>query len=71
MGAALAKRRPFTQNVAVAGSVGSWKGTPIAVLTHGSDVTLLQKVHYTWSVVGGWWPSSASRAGCRQPPCGC
>ena len=57
VGAALAKRRPFTQNVAVAGSVGSWKGTPIAVLTHGSDVTLLQKVHYTWSVVGGWWPS--------------
>ena len=30
-------------------------GTPVAVVTAGSDVTLA--VGPTWKVVGGWWPS--------------
>lgn len=36
-------------------AVGSWFGTPIAVVTAGEDVTLA--VGKTWQVVGGWWPS--------------
>ena len=36
-------------------STGSWRGTPIAVVTAGRDVTLA--VGPTWKVVGGWWPS--------------
>jgi LCP family protein required for cell wall assembly len=54
---ALAKRTPGTQPVTVTGSVGSWKGTPIAIVTKGADVTLLVKSGAAWSVVGGWWPS--------------
>jgi len=42
--------------VVVTGSVGSWKGVPIAVVTHGKDVTLAVKAP-RWKVVGGWWPS--------------
>jgi polyisoprenyl-teichoic acid--peptidoglycan teichoic acid transferase len=55
--AALAKRKPATESLAVAGSVGSWKGTPIAAVTRGNDVTLAVKNGSAWSVVGGWWPS--------------
>jgi LCP family protein required for cell wall assembly len=36
-------------------AVGSWFGSPIAVVTAGADVTLA--VGETWQVVGGWWPS--------------
>ena len=34
---------------------GPWKGTAIAVVTQGKDVTLLTKGK-GWTVVGGWWP---------------
>jgi LCP family protein required for cell wall assembly len=56
VGSALAKRKPLGAPIAVAGSVGKWKGAPIAVVTTGKDITLLVKGK-TWSVVGGWWPS--------------
>ncbi|MEO7447866.1 MAG: LCP family protein [Humibacillus sp.] len=36
-------------------TTGSWMGTPVAVVTAGSDVTLA--VGPSWRVVGGWWPS--------------
>jgi polyisoprenyl-teichoic acid--peptidoglycan teichoic acid transferase len=36
-------------------SVGTWMGTPVAVVTAGADVTLA--VGPSWKVVGGWWPS--------------
>jgi LCP family protein required for cell wall assembly len=56
--AALAKRKALSANVAVAGATGGWKGTPIAVVTHGHDVTLLVRPKGgKWTVVGGWWPS--------------
>jgi LCP family protein required for cell wall assembly len=42
--------------VVVKGSVATWKGVPIAVVTKGKDVTLAVKAP-TWKVVGGWWPS--------------
>jgi LCP family protein required for cell wall assembly len=53
---ALAKRTVGRTSLAVGGAVGSWRGTPIAVVTRGNDVTLLQKTG-AWTVVGGWWPS--------------
>ncbi len=43
--------------VDVAGTVGGWKGTPIAVLTSGDDVTLAVQADSAWRIVGGWWPS--------------
>jgi len=49
-----AKRAPGP--VVVSGSVASWKGVPIAVVTKGKDVTLAVKAP-RWTVVGGWWPS--------------
>src|SRR5665647_3739499 len=54
----LRKRKPVqpTAFVVVNGSVASWKGVPIAVVTSGKDVTLAVKAP-TWKVVGGWWPS--------------
>jgi LCP family protein required for cell wall assembly len=54
----LAKRKPFKASgtVVVNGSVASFKGVPIAVVTSGSDVTLAVAAP-TWRVVGGWWPS--------------
>jgi LCP family protein required for cell wall assembly len=42
--------------VVVKGSVALWKGVPIAVVTHGKDVTLAVKSP-RWGIVGGWWPS--------------
>jgi LCP family protein required for cell wall assembly len=42
----------------VKGSLGTWQGVPIAVVTRGKDVTLAVKAP-TWKVVGGWWPSVA------------
>ncbi|GAA6524850.1 hypothetical protein IDVR_06450 [Intrasporangium sp. DVR] len=36
-------------------ALGSWFGTPIAVVTAGKDVSLA--VGPTWKLVGGWWPS--------------
>ncbi|MBE3076448.1 MAG: LCP family protein [Actinobacteria bacterium] len=55
---ALLKRKPVTapKSVVVKGTVGSWKGVPIAVVTSGKDVTLAVKAP-KWKVVGGWWPS--------------
>ncbi len=54
--AALASRRTSSTPVALTGRTGTWKGTPIAVVTAGKDVTLAVKAP-TWRVVGGWWPS--------------
>lgn len=54
--AALAKRKVGKKTLALTGSTGTWKSVPIAVVTHGKDVTLLLKGP-TWRVVGGWWPS--------------
>jgi LCP family protein required for cell wall assembly len=56
VGPALAKRKTLTGARSVAGSVGKWKGAPIAVVATGKDLTLLVK-GTSWSVVGGWWPS--------------
>jgi LCP family protein required for cell wall assembly len=53
---ALAKRKLAKASLQVGGSTGSWKGTPIAVVTRGKDVTLLVGGK-RWTVVGGWWPS--------------
>jgi polyisoprenyl-teichoic acid--peptidoglycan teichoic acid transferase len=56
--AALAKRKTAKASLTVAGSTGTWKGFPIAVVTRGKDVTLLVKpATKKWTVVGGWWPS--------------
>ncbi|NMM25379.1 MAG: hypothetical protein HHJ11_18225 [Phycicoccus sp.] len=54
----LLKRKPVqpTAVVVVKGSVSSWKGVPIAVVTSGKDVTLAVAAP-KWKVVGGWWPS--------------
>jgi LCP family protein required for cell wall assembly len=54
-GAALKTRTPVTKAVSATAKVGSWMGTPVAVVTAGDDVTLA--VGPTWKVVGGWWPS--------------
>lgn len=56
VGKALGKRKVRAKSIAVAGSTGAWKGTPVAVVTYGKDVTLLVK-DKRWTVVGGWWPS--------------
>lgn len=54
----LATRKTVRASLSVAGSTGVWKGTPVAVVTHGRDVTLLVKSKGgPWAVVGGWWPS--------------
>jgi LCP family protein required for cell wall assembly len=60
---ALAKRKPLGKPVTVGGSTGTWKGTALAVVTQGKDVTLLTKGR-GWTVVGGWWPS----LGVGRPP---
>jgi LCP family protein required for cell wall assembly len=52
---ALTTRKPATGSVDATAKVGSWMGTPVAVVTAGDDVTLA--VGPTWKVVGGWWPS--------------
>ncbi|WP_207555825.1 LCP family protein [Intrasporangium flavum] len=52
--AALAARKPAALPAGAKASVGSWMGTPVAVVTAGDDVTLA--VGPTWKVVGGWWP---------------
>lgn len=54
----LHKRKPVgaTSLVVAKGSVSSFKGVAIAVVTSGSDVTLAV-ASPTWRVVGGWWPS--------------
>jgi LCP family protein required for cell wall assembly len=54
----LAKRKPFKASgtVVAKGSVASFKGVPIAVVTSGNDVTLAVAAP-TWRAVGGWWPS--------------
>jgi LCP family protein required for cell wall assembly len=59
--AVLAKRTPIPAGVTVTGGVGTWQGTPIAVVAHEGDVTLLVK-DSTWAVVGGWWPSLKAAA---------
>ncbi|MDQ5834207.1 MAG: LCP family protein [Actinomycetota bacterium] len=62
-GKVLLKRRPAKapRTVVVSGTVASWKGVPIAVVTSGKDVTLAVKAP-KWKVVGGWWPSLAVSA---------
>lgn len=54
--AALAKRTPVKAPPKVVGSTGSWKGTPVASVATGKDLTLLVKGSNGWTVVGGWWP---------------
>ncbi len=56
MGTTMTKRRTGKGSVALAGGLGTWKGTPVAAVTYGKDVTLLAK-DKSWKVVGGWWPS--------------
>ncbi|MEO7129759.1 MAG: LCP family protein [Dermatophilaceae bacterium] len=53
--AALTGRTPATSPVSGRAEVGDWRGTPVAVVTSGDDVTLA--VGPDWKVVGGWWPS--------------
>jgi polyisoprenyl-teichoic acid--peptidoglycan teichoic acid transferase len=53
--AALEARTKAAGPVDATAKVGSWMGTPVAVVTAGDDVTLA--VGPTWKVVGGWWPS--------------
>ncbi|MGO4362307.1 LCP family protein [Terrabacter sp. 2TAF16] len=53
--AALKTRKAAPGPVSAKAEVGSWMGTPVAVVTAGDDVTLA--VGPTWKVVGGWWPS--------------
>ncbi|GAB2767642.1 hypothetical protein GCM10027039_31370 [Terrabacter koreensis] len=53
--AAALKARAATGSLDATAKVGSWMGTPVAVVTSGDDVTLA--VGPTWKVVGGWWPS--------------
>ncbi|WP_256793406.1 LCP family protein [Terrabacter sp. Ter38] len=53
--AALRTRTASPGPVTARAEVGSWMGTPVAVVTAGDDVTLA--VGPTWKVVGGWWPS--------------
>ena len=53
--AALKGRKAATGSLDARAKVGSWMGTPVAVVTSGDDVTLA--VGPTWKVVGGWWPS--------------
>ena len=54
----LAERKPVKASgtVVAKGSVASFKGVLIAVVTSGNDVTLAVAAP-TWRVVGGWWPS--------------
>ena len=56
--AVLSKRKTRSTAVKVTGSTGTWKGSRIATVVQGKDVTLLVK-DKTWQVVGGWWPSLA------------
>lgn len=52
---ALKPRKAAGGPVDATAKVGSWMGTPVAVVTAGDDVTLA--VGPSWKVVGGWWPS--------------
>lgn len=54
---ALKDRQSTDRQVRAKGTVGRWKGAPIAVVTAGKDVTLAVKSGGSWRVVGGWWPS--------------
>lgn len=63
----LRRRKIPRRKVVADGSVGSWKGTPVAVVTSGDDVTLAVKqggegATSGWQVVGGWWPSLQVKA---------
>ena len=49
-------RKVLAAPVQARGNLGTWKKTPVAVVTVGNDVTLLVKGP-AWRVVGGWWPS--------------
>lgn len=53
--AALNERKPTASGIRATARLGTWMGTPVAVVTSGEDVTLA--VGPTWRVVGGWWPS--------------
>lgn len=54
--AAMAERQAANAPVDGEGSLGTWKGTRIAVVTVGRDVTLAVR-EGGWKLVGGWWPS--------------
>lgn len=58
VGRALRQRKAATGTppVLVTGTVATWQGVPIAVVSRGNDVTLAVKAP-RWKVVGGWWPS--------------
>ncbi len=47
----------LTTQVKVSGTTGQWKGSGVAVLTVGNDVTLAVEAPGGWQIVGGWWPS--------------
>jgi LCP family protein required for cell wall assembly len=64
---ALAKRKVGKKSLTVGGRTGTWKGSPIAVVTRGKDVTLLVKTKQAWTVVGGWWPSLGVARVPRKP----
>jgi len=36
---------------------GTWKGSQVAAIAQGEDVTLVIKESQGWKIVGGWWPS--------------
>lgn len=46
-------------------SLGTWRGSKVAVVTAGDDVTLAvqPKGRQGWKVVGGWWPSLGGTRG--------
>jgi LCP family protein required for cell wall assembly len=62
--AVLKTRAAGPATVTATASLGSWMGTPVAVVTTSEDVTLA--VGPSWRVVGGWWPS----LGIDQPSLG-
>jgi len=45
------------ENFEGSATTGEWKGERVAVVTGGSDVSLLVGKGSGWGVVGGWWPS--------------
>jgi LCP family protein required for cell wall assembly len=56
--AALQARKPANAPVTGKATTGTWKGSQVAVVTVGDDVTLaVAGPSGRWQVVGGWWPS--------------
>jgi len=57
MVAALEKVYAGSEGFTGVATTGKWKGERVAVVTGGSDATLLVGKGSAWTVVGGWWPS--------------